>query len=346
MDQQTQVDAPPSVAVAGANVVIVAPVLNDWASARVLLERIDALPLPGIATVNVRLVDDGSTEPVPDDLCATLGAGCIDGVAVLTLVCNVGHQRAIALGIASIVQDHAAGGAQVVVMDSDGEDDPSDIPHLLAMQRLRPDAIVVAGRSKRSEGIKFRLGYAAYQALFRILVGKRIDFGNFSTFGPAVARRLAGMGDTWNHLAAALLRSRVAIVTVPTERGRRYAGRSTMNLPALVAHGLSAFAAFSDHVFSRLLLFASLIGCFALLGGLSVILVRVCTNFAIPGWASVALGLFTTLFVQAILICLVAAVQMLAMRNQAGAQPRDLLGRFADKPRRLRLGLETSPRAL
>jgi hypothetical protein len=77
-----------------------------------------------------------------------------------------------------------------------------------------------------------------------------------------------------------------------------------------------------------------------------VVLVRVCTDFAIPGWASVTLGLFAMLFVQAILVCLVASVQMLSMRSQAGAQPRDLLNRFAGSPRHLRLGSETSPRAL
>lgn len=104
MDQQTGVDVPPAASAAVTNVVIVAPVLNDWPSVRVLLERIDRLILPGIGALRILLVDDGSTEPIPDDLGAKLGTGRIGGVTVLDLVCNVGHQRAIALGIASIVR--------------------------------------------------------------------------------------------------------------------------------------------------------------------------------------------------------------------------------------------------
>jgi polyisoprenyl-phosphate glycosyltransferase len=95
-------------------------------------------------------------------------------------------------------------------MDSDGEDDPDDIPRLIAALCTTPKAGIVAGRKERSEGAGFRVGYAAYQTMFSALVGRRIDFGKFSAFGPALARRLSGMSETWSHLAATLLRSRVS----------------------------------------------------------------------------------------------------------------------------------------
>ena len=259
-------------------------------------------------------------------LCAGLGRGRVDEVAVLELACNVGHQRAIALGLAWVAKEFAT--SNVVVMDSDGEDDPADVPRLLGELRERPDAIVVAGRARRSEGVRFRAGYAAYQILFRMLVGLQIDFGNFSAFGPAVVQRLARMANTWNHLAATLLGARVPLIRVPTRRGVRYTGQSTMNMPALVAHGLSAFAVFPDRVFARLLVSASALVVMAVTGGLVVIGICVFTNLATPGWASTVLGALSILFVQAILICLVAAVQMLATRSQPGAQPAALLGLF------------------
>jgi hypothetical protein len=281
-------------------------------------------------------VNDGSTLPWRDDLCAGIGAGRIGEVSILELTCNVGHQRAIALGIAAVARRDA--GECVLVMDSDGEDDPADIPGLLEALGRRPDVIVVAGRGRRSEGLRFRLGYAAYQALFRVLVGKRIDFGNFSAFGPALVGRLSSMAETWNHLAATLLRSRVAVVTVPTRRAFRYAGQSAMNLPLLVAHGLSAFAVFSDYVFARLLMLASALGVFAVIGSVAVLTIRLATDFAIPGWASNIIGLFVVLFVQAILICLVAALQMLATRSQPGAQPAVLLDLFVRRTVHVALG--------
>ena len=49
----------------------------------------------------------------------------------------------------------------------------------------------------------------------------------------SIAVDFAHMPETWNHLAAAVLRSSVRIVRVPCDRGTRYAGRSSMNLVSL-----------------------------------------------------------------------------------------------------------------
>jgi glycosyltransferase involved in cell wall biosynthesis len=308
---------------------LIMPILNDWPTCAILLQRIDGIALPTVGHLRVLIVDDGSSTPVPAGEDLTFRR--ITEVLVLDLACNLGHQRAIALGLAWVARDYPH--SRVVVMDSDGEDDPADIPRLVAALEGAPGAIIVAGRTQRSEGMRFRVGYAAYQLLFRLLVGRQIDFGNFCAFGPAVVQRLARTSDTWNHLAATLLRARVAVVRVPTRRGSRYAGRSSMNLPALIAHGLSAFAVFSDYVFARLLLFASALCGLVLVGGLIVVGIRLFTRLATPGWASTVLGAFSILFVQAILICLIAAVQMLATRSQPGAQPAMLLEMFVRRVR-------------
>ncbi len=303
----------------GLNLAIIIPVLNDWESCRILLTRINRLSLPNVERLTVFIVNDGSTQKVPSDFLTEIGPGRISSIMVIELVCNVGHQRAIAIGLGTC-GDQAAD-HHVVVMDSDGEDDPADIERLVAAQQANPGTIAVAERARRSEGARFRAGYASYQALFRILVGRRIDFGNFCLMPPEHVQRLANTPDTWNHLAAAVLRSRVPLIGVPAHRGTRYTGRSSMNVPALIAHGLSAFAVFSDNVFARLFLFATGLGAISVIGGLIVLFLRFATSFGVPGWATVALGVFVTLFMQAILLCLLGAIQMLATRNQAGAQP-------------------------
>jgi polyisoprenyl-phosphate glycosyltransferase len=305
---------------------VVTPVLDDWPSCRMLLARLDALNLPGVDAMRVLIVNDGSIGPVPPDLCADIRTGRLTAVDVLDLGCNVGHQRAIALGIAAIAADDA--GEHVVVMDCDGEDDPADVPRLIAALRAQPEALVVAMRAHRSEGLMFRAGYFTYQTLFRITVGRRMDFGNFCAFGPSAAARLARMPDIWNHLAAATMRSRLPIARIETRRAARFAGRSTMNGPALIAHGLSAFAVFSEQVFARLLLFASAMGGVAVVGILIVLAIRFGTNLAIPGWATIAIAGLGILLMQAILVSLVASVQLLATRNQPGAVPLALLATY------------------
>jgi hypothetical protein len=79
-------------------------------------------------------------------------------------------------------------------------------------------------------------------------------------------RRLVGSSQLWNHYAAAAIRSRIPYTGVPTTRGERLGGRSTMNWPALAAHGLSAFAVFSDIIGARLLFGSGLLGGFTALG--------------------------------------------------------------------------------
>ncbi len=249
----------------------------------------------------------------------------IDRLVLLDLAVNLGHQRAIALGIAVVAQDDDD---LLVIMDSDGEDDPDDVPRLIASYREHPGHVIVAKRSERSEGVRFRLGYHLYRLMFRLLVGRRIRFGNFCAINRDTAVRLARSSHAWNHLAAALLCSGLPIVAVETRRGRRYAGRPTTSFVSLITHGLSALAVFSDYVIARLFLFAALMGAFAFAGGLIVLAIRLFTDRAVPGWATAAGGVFTIVLVQALLLFLIAAVQSLASRSQVGAIPANLVETF------------------
>ena len=224
-----------------------------------------------------------------------------------------------------------------MVMDSDGEDKPDDIGPLIRALYANPGAIVVAERAGRSEGTGFRVGYAAYQTLFRLLIGKRIDFGNFCALSSISLHRLIRSPDTWNHLAAAILRSRIPVTRVAVRRGVRYTGTSSMNIPALVAHGLSAFAVFSDSVFSRLFLFANSLGGIAVLGGIVVLILRFYTDMAIPGWATITFGVFINLFMQSLLLCLLGAVQLLSTRGHVPAQPAAMVPLFVRRIRTIKI---------
>jgi hypothetical protein len=62
------------------------------------------------------------------------------------------------------------------------------------------------------------------------------------------------MSELWNHYAAAMVRSKLPLHMEPVPRGSRISGKSTMNLVALVTHGLSAISVFSDIVGTRLLI--------------------------------------------------------------------------------------------
>src|SRR5205085_8538934 len=135
---------------------------NDWAAVRLLLAQLDRELARACRTAQVVLVDDGSTMPVPRDLVGRPMA--LRRVSVLSLRRNLGHQRALAIGL-SYVEAHLPCRA-VVVMDGDGEDAPADVVGLLdPFEADGGNSVVFAERTRRSESTAFRVCYAAYRAI-------------------------------------------------------------------------------------------------------------------------------------------------------------------------------------
>jgi hypothetical protein len=111
------------------------------------------------------------------------------------------------------------------------------------------------------------------------------------------------------------MRSRLPYITVPTERGTRYAGRSSMNLVALVVHGLSAMSVYTDMIFVRVLIAAGTLGAVSVLGIIGVTLIRFATDLAIPGWATAMVGDLFIILLQTVVIVIATSLMMLAGRS-------------------------------
>jgi hypothetical protein len=293
------------------SLVVVTPVFNDWRAFSVLVRQLDEVAASFKFPITLLAVDDGSF--VPAEVLWTSPPAHLAAVEVVSLRCNLGHQRALAVGLAEVVCRNTF--SMVLVMDCDGEDSPLSIIELVQASYSQPAAVVVASRARRSEGGVFRALYWLYKHAFRWLTGNTIDFGNFCLLPAAAAQKLAFMPDCWNHLAAAIVKSRLPIIRVPTVRASRYCGKSSMSLVALVVHGLSAIAVFIDTVLTRLLLLVGLAGLAAVIAGTATILVRLFSDLAIPGWATNAFGLSTLLFLQSLTLLVVMVFSTLNNRS-------------------------------
>lgn len=278
------------------NLIFVIPVFNDWASFRQLVGNIDR----AIASIDCRatilVIDDGSTDLADGDW-SVRGYSRVTAIDVVVLACNLGHQKAIAIGLSLAVKRE--GIDALFVMDGDGEDNPADLPLLLESLLARKAPVVMAHRSRRSEGAVFKMFYAVYKSLFHSLTGASLSFGNYCALMPAAARRLTFMPNLWNSLPATCLRSKLPLTTVPTARSQRYAGEGKMSFVGLILHGLQAITVFSDTVLVRLSFLAVMMSALTIL---AVVAVRL-SNFVTlsPGWAStivvlMSLSLLTVLF--------------------------------------------------
>lgn len=293
---------------------LLTPVLNDWESLSLLIGQISQIVSKTCISLDIVAVDDGSTIPVTNVSRQILPTDkCIKRIEIIRLALNLGHQRAIAVGLASIVKRYQGDG--VIVMDSDGEDRPEDIPRLAAAALANPDEIIVARRAKRSEATLFKVGYVAYKFLFRAVTGSEISFGNFSLLPMSAVRRLVHMPELWNNLPATIVRSHLRYKQIDTVRGVRFAGVSRMNFPSLVVLGLSAMSVYADIMFVRILMGASLVCGLSVIAMVIVVVIRLATTLAIPGWATNAFGnLFIVLF-QALIIVVATTLMVLANRT-------------------------------
>jgi glycosyltransferase involved in cell wall biosynthesis len=277
------------------NLSVVVPVFNDWASLKVLLDRLNELAkLPG-PRIFVTVVDDGSTEQMDNSLGDLSALTSLVGVEVVHLAVNVGHQRAIAIGLCVAVESHNMDA--VVVMDGDGEDPPESISTLLKKAAGREEFCIVAQRRRRMEKISFKISYFVYKGVFRLVTGKEISFGNFSLTSRGYMRRLVMISELWNNLPAAILRSRLPVDKVPIDRGSRYSGSSKMNFISLIVHGLSGISVYADTIFVRLLLLTIFLFTFTTISIATVLFLRIFhPQYATPGWATtVSFGMITIL---------------------------------------------------
>lgn len=316
------------------NVVVLIPVYNDWDALQVLLGELVAVSTRLEIKPRLVVIDDGSEQSPPSPLLGEMEAAHFREIELIRLHLNIGHQSALAVGLSEIHHRHDCD--VVIVMDADGEDRPADIEPLIRAHSENPRSIVVAKRSKRAEGLWFRGFYRLYKIVFRAFVGTDLDFGNFCLIPSALLGRLAFDPMSWNHLAAAISRSRVDVVRIQSNRGKRFYGKSSMNLERLISHGLSAVSVFLDIAMIRVLIVSAVIMLFALVGVLTVIWLRLFTELAIPGWATNAVGLLSIIGLQGLILSTIASFLVLRSRSAVSMIPAIDGLKYIEKVERIR----------
>ena len=296
------------------NLIIVIPSFNDWVALEKLLLLIDDISLTQDINLEVLIVDDYSTQPIPDSLTSQQHRQ-IRAVNILRLRRNLGHQRAIAVGLSYVYQNLDCD--LVVVMDGDGEDSPFAIEHLLNISdKTGNKKIIFAKRSKRSESHTFKFFYFIYKKLYLLLIGREFSVGNFSLLPASLLKNVVVISEIWNHYSSGIYRSRIPYLEVDVPRAKRLAGQPKMNLVSLVTHGLSSIAVYGDIVGTRILLSVVILLLLLLLLLGLVLLIKIFTDWGIPGWATYVSGLLILSLFQLVLIGTVFSMIILSTRNQ------------------------------
>jgi polyisoprenyl-phosphate glycosyltransferase len=191
-------------------IIIVIPAFNEQESLNQLLGELNvSLREFSESGFSVVVVNDGSIEKLSINRHEFLP------VSILNLHRNIGHQKAIAIGLAYVKEKVPCD--KILIMDGDGEDRPEDVLSLLRESRQFPDKIIFALRRSRQEGSGFKFFYSLYKFAFRIFTGKKIAFGNFLLMPKPLLDKAVYYSEIWNHLAGGLLKAGLPYRAVMTD---------------------------------------------------------------------------------------------------------------------------------
>jgi glycosyltransferase involved in cell wall biosynthesis len=289
---------------------IIAPCFNEEGSVLPFLVEVEQEAAKLEERTLIILVDDGSGDGTVERARSHDSLAPNVVLQVLSLPYNMGHQEAIHQGL---LYGNGTSATRFIVLDGDGEDDPGAISELAA---IRETPIVFVGRGKRSESFGFRVGYFMYRQVFRLISGRAISFGNYSMIDRHV---LAAVLDrSFVHYAAFLSQQNVAQRIIIRDRRKRIDGVSKMSFRRLSMHAFRSLIEYSEEVLAFFLKGFLYLSVVFLLSILTIVGIKLFTEAAIPGWASIlSVSLFNSM-----LLCLGFFVIGLLLANTAHRRER------------------------
>ena len=146
------------------------PLYNDWRSLNFLLKKINFEIANKKRVAEVIILNDASKAK---NLISKKNLRYLKKISVVNLKENLGSQKAISIGLGYI--NSLRKKSIIIVMDCDGEDDPSKINIMIDKAKKFPNHVIVSNRTKRKE--KFLIKYYFYYSnyLFNILVNRSIS---------------------------------------------------------------------------------------------------------------------------------------------------------------------------
>lgn len=203
---------------------VVVPALDEAENLEVLVPRIleNVAKIPGGG--HVLVVDDGSRDRTPEVMAALIAAH--DCVHVDRSVRNRGKAAAMQRGFARALDE---GATAIVMMDADGQDDPEELPRLVARLDEGFDLVTGARVERHDRFIKRHTSRLYNWATGRLSGAPGRDFNSgFKAMRPDVARDVSPMlyGELHRYVTVIAHWLGYRITEEPVEHHERMFGKS------------------------------------------------------------------------------------------------------------------------
>ena len=225
------------------NFIILTPTLNDWRSLSKLLLEIEKNILGLKGNFRVLIINDASTIQPKLNL---KNIKRLRKINIITLKKNLGSQKSICVGLKYLKKKKTK--AIIVILDSDGEDNPKQIKKLINLAEKNPNSIISANRLKRKENIFFKLLYKLHLLITFLFTGKYINFGNYCSFNSLNLKKLLSNANLWLACSAAVIKNCDSIKPYYVSKKKRYFGSSKVKFSFLFKHSLNIISVFKSDV--------------------------------------------------------------------------------------------------
>ena len=221
-----------------AKFILLTPVYKDWKNLEKLLAKINVLFLKKLkSNFDLIIIDDCSNEKVN---LRKFKFSKINKINVIKLNNNLGSQRAIAMGL-KYVQKFYLKNYKLIIMDSDGQDNPNGILKMITKSKDF-DSSVVARRGQRKEDLWFKMFYEVYCFFIFFFTFKKLRYGNFCVLKNTDVQKILKDKNLWSAFPPTLSINIKNIRSVTINREKRFSGNSKVNFGGLFFHALKVFS--------------------------------------------------------------------------------------------------------
>tara|TARA_A100001015_G_C14932440_1_gene689015 strand:+ start:315 stop:1199 length:885 start_codon:yes stop_codon:yes gene_type:complete len=237
-------------------ITLIFPVYNDWESLGILLRKIEKIVKKTECKFKVLIINDNSIKINKKKLNQNK---IFENIKILNLRSNLGSQKAIATGIKHIANNLQNFGRDFIIMDSDGEDDYSQISKILDLTKKNKEIdVITVNRSSRKESFIFRILYEIHLIITFFLTFKYIRYGNFSYLNSKALKFISQKKDLWLAYSASIEKNFQNKKNIIAARKKRIMGISKMNYWQLFSHSIKIHLVFIKRIFINYLFYSLL----------------------------------------------------------------------------------------
>lgn len=259
---------------------VVVPIYNDQEVISELLRRLTAVVETLTKEYEIILVDDGSR----DNSWAIMNEERAkrEYVRIARLSRNFGQQNAIAAGLSLTTKD------LIVLMDSDLQDRPEDIPLLIDALLADNEATMAIAQWEERKDSRMKI---AVSRLFQNVSNRITDIhtmprlGIFRVMKKSVVMELRNFPERTATAVSLLYFIGHKYVAVPLKRDARFAGKSGYNLRKMLALTFARIFSFSMFPIRMVTYLGALLCIGSMIAALGLIIYKLVGN-VVTGWTS------------------------------------------------------------